>query len=301
MIDGTTPVVDQAGGERRLGRRAVLGGAASAAATGLASRLGAPASATAQSGKATFVLVPGQWTGAFVWHTVAPLLREAGHDVYPVTCTGLGDRVHLASPAIDLDTHITDVVNTIEYADLHDVVLVGHSYAGMIITGVAEKIPERLRLVIYLDADLPADGQNSYDVVPSEQAKAYLVEDITASVDMGTLGYRPVFPAIQEWLRGSINDPNEAEWFLSRLVPHPELSNLQRVTLGNPAAAALPRAYILCTADKDMEAEPQTDFLVLNAERVRSDPNWTVIEMNDTHMVNLNDPKGTAEVFMSLL
>lgn len=103
---------------RQVGRRRVLAGAAGAAATGLATHLGAPAHAKVEIEKATFVLVPGQWTGAFVWHTVTPILREAGHDVYPVTCTGLGDRVHLANPAIDLDTHITDVVNTIEYADL---------------------------------------------------------------------------------------------------------------------------------------------------------------------------------------
>jgi pimeloyl-ACP methyl ester carboxylesterase len=301
MIDGTTIGLDNAAGGQRIGRRAVLGGAASAAAAGLATRLGAPATATAQSGKATFVLVPGQWTGAFVWHTVSPLLRDAGHDVYPVTCTGLGDRVHLANPAIDLDTHITDVVNTIEYEDLHDVVLVGHSYAGMIITGVAERIPERLRLVVYLDADLPADGQNSYDIVPAELRNDFLIEDITAGIDMDLLGYRPVFPAIEEWLRGSIKDPAEADWFISRLVPHPELSNLQRVTLGNPASAELPRAYILCTGDKNMEADPQTDYLVLTAERLRSEPNWTVIEMNDTHMVNLNDPEGTVEVLLSLL
>lgn len=288
------------------GRRAILAGAAGMAAAGLASHLQATAAsqdatATSDNSRATFVLVPGQWTGAFVWHLVTPLLRAAGHDVYPVTCTGLGDRVHLANPAIDLDTHITDVVNTIEFEDLHDVVLVGHSYAGMIITGVAERIPERLRLLIYLDADLPTDGQNDYDVVPPEQAREFLVEDIMASVEMDTLGFRPVFPAIQEWLRGAINDPDEAEWFISRLVPHPELSNLQRIEIGNPAAAAVPRAFILCTGDKDMEADPQTDFVVLTAERLRADPNWTVIELDDTHMVNLNDPEGTVEAFLSLL
>lgn len=300
MDSGTTGTRMDADG-KRWGRRSVIGGAAAATAAGLAARMSSPATATAQDEPATFVLVPGQWTGAFVWHTVAPILRQAGHDVYPVTCSGLGDRVHLANPAIDLDTHITDVVNTIEFADLHDVVLVGHSYGGMIITGVAERIPERLRLLVYLDADVPLDGQNSYDLVSPEQAAAFLIEDITASVEMDTLGYRPVFPAVEEWVRSMMDDPAEAEWFISRLTPHPELSNLQRVNLGNPAAAAVPRAFILCTADKDMEADPQMDPLVLNAERYRSDPNWTVIEMDDNHVVNLNNPQGTADVLMSLL
>ena len=259
--------------------------------------------AAAQDAPATFVLVPGQWTGAFVWHTVAPLLRAAGHDVYAVTCTGLGDRVHLASPAIDLDTHITDVVNVLEYEDLHDVILVGHSFGGMIITGVAERVPERLAQLVYLDASVPADGQNNYDAdcISEEAKQEAIVADIAGGVEAGMPGFRPVFPAIVEWLRGAITDPAEADWFIAKLVPHPLLTNLQPVKLGNPAAAALPRAFILCTADKDLEAEPQTDPYVLTVERVRSDPNWRVIELDDNHMVNLNDPQATAEALLSLV
>jgi pimeloyl-ACP methyl ester carboxylesterase len=301
MTEGTTTVRTDANGERRLGRRAMLAGTTGLAVTGLVARLGTSRPVVAQEDPSTFVLVPGQWTGAFVWHTVAPLLREAGHDVYAITCTGLGDRVHLASPTIDLDTHITDVVNTIEFEDLHDIILVGHSYAGMIITGVAERVPERLRLVVYLDADVPTDGQNNYDVLVPEVRDREILADITGGVDAGMPGFRPVFPGVEEWLRGAITDPAEADWFIAKLVPHPELSNLQPVKLGNPAAAALPRAFILCTADKDLEADPQTDSLVLAAERARSDPNWTVIEMNDTHMVNLNNPAGTVEALVSLI
>jgi pimeloyl-ACP methyl ester carboxylesterase len=290
-------------------RRTVLAGAASAAAAGLTSNFSAPASAaqdataTSNDARATFVLVPGQWTGAFVWHRVTPLLRAAGHDVYEVTCTGLGDRVHLASPDIDLDTHITDVVNVIEFADLHDVVLVGHSYAGMIITGVAERVPERLRMLVYLDASVPSDGQNVYDFdfIDEETRREVIAADIAGSMEAGMPGFLPVFPEIGEWVRGMVTDPAEAEWFISRLVPHPLLSDQQPVKLGNPLAAALPRAYILCTADKDMEADPQMDPYVLHAERVRSDPLWRVIEMDNNHVVNLNDPQGTADVFMSLI
>lgn len=284
-------------------RAAVRLGAVSVAA--LAARTPATAAAqstpaTADGGRATFVLVPGQWTGAFVWQTVAPLLRAAGHDVYAVTCTGLGERVHLASPAIDLDTFVTDVVNVLEYEDLHDVILVGHSFAGMIITGVAEKSPERLAQVVYFDADVPKDGQNFYDVLTPEMRDAEILADVMGGVEADMLGFRPVMPGVVEWLRGSIADPAEADWFIARLVPHPELSNLQRVRVGNPAAA-LPKAFILCTADKDLMADPQTDSLVLAAERARSDPNWRVIEMDDTHMANLNDPQGTAEALLPLL
>jgi len=96
---------------------------------------------------ATFVLVHGGWAGGWVWKYVAPLLRAAGHEVYTPTLTGLGERVHLAHPDIDLALHIQDVVNVVLYEDLHDVVLVGWSLGGMMITGVAEKIPERLELL----------------------------------------------------------------------------------------------------------------------------------------------------------
>src|SRR5215210_1675622 len=100
---------------------------------------------------ATFVLVPGFWLGSWAWHPIDRRLRDQGHDVYPVTLTGLGERVHLASPQVDLDTHITDVVNLIEFEDLHDVVLLGHSYAGVVVTGAADRISERISQLVYLD------------------------------------------------------------------------------------------------------------------------------------------------------
>lgn len=297
------------GDERNLGRRSLLAGAASVAAASLAASLPAPtraaqdATPTSDSTRATFVLVPGQWTGAFVWHKVTPLLRAAGHEVYEVTCTGLGDRVHLASPTIDMDTHITDVVNVIEYADLHDVILVGHSYGGMIITGVAEQVPERLRILVYLDAQVPSDGQNSYDADFIDEGAKFeaIAADIAGGMAAGMPGFRPVFPEIGEWVRSMVTDPEEAEWFISRLVPHPLLSDQQPVMLGDPLAAALHRAFILCTADKDLEADPQMDPYVLHVERVRTDPLWHIIEMDDNHMVNLNNPEGTVAAFLSLL
>src|SRR5262245_56881843 len=100
----------------------------------------------------TFVLVPGFWLGAWVWDAVARELRSAGHEVHPVTLTGLGDRVHLATPEVDLETHATDIINVIEYAGLDEVVLVGHSGGGMPVSLVADRMPERLARVVYLDS-----------------------------------------------------------------------------------------------------------------------------------------------------
>jgi pimeloyl-ACP methyl ester carboxylesterase len=98
----------------------------------------------------TFVLIPGAWLGGWCWKYLTPLLREQGHEVYTPTLTGLGERTHLARPDTDLETHVRDVVNVLEYRNLEDVVLVGHSYAGLVVRGVAEQVPERLAHVVYL-------------------------------------------------------------------------------------------------------------------------------------------------------
>lgn len=117
---------------------------------------------------ATFVLVPGAWLGGWAWNDVAARLRAAGHDVYAVTLTGLGERVHLARPEVDLETHIADVVNTIRYNDLDEVYLAGHSYAGVVVTGVADRIPERLAKVIFVDSAPLADGMSMLSLFPPE-------------------------------------------------------------------------------------------------------------------------------------
>ena len=106
---------------------------------------------------ATFVLVHGGWAGGWQWREVASLLRAAGHDVFTPTLTGLGERVHLASPDVGLDTHIQDILMVLEYEELRDVILVGYSYSGMVITGVAERAPERLAHLVYLDAYVPRE------------------------------------------------------------------------------------------------------------------------------------------------
>ncbi len=125
--------------------------------TGCAS---APSSAAAGRSKNTYVIVHGAWGGGWTFKEVDDLLTAQGNKVYRPTLTGLGERSHLASPDIDLDTHITDITNVILWEDLHDVVLVGHSYGGMVITGVADRIPSRIKCLIYLDAFLPENGES---------------------------------------------------------------------------------------------------------------------------------------------
>src|SRR5438445_13579590 len=119
---------------------------------------------------ATIVLVHGAWGGASWERFVAPRLRAAGHLVFAPTLTGLGDRSHLSSPEVDLATHVQDVANVLFYEDLTDAILAGHSYGGMVVTGVAGRMPERLRRLVYLDAFVPEDGQSLFDLVGAERA-----------------------------------------------------------------------------------------------------------------------------------
>jgi pimeloyl-ACP methyl ester carboxylesterase len=121
---------------------------------------------------ATFVLVHGAWRGGWVWKRVRPPLARAGHDVFTPTLTGVADRSHLNAPSVDLETHIADVMNLIRWEELDDVVLCGHSYAGCVVTGVADRLPERIRALVYLDAFVPENGQSLHDGLPPEQRAA---------------------------------------------------------------------------------------------------------------------------------
>ena len=107
----------------------------------------------------TFVIVHGAWSGAHAWRWIRPLLRDAGHEVFTPSLTGLGERAHLASPEVDLDTHVRDVVGVLEFEDLRDVALVGHSYGGPVITGAADRVPGRVAEVVYLDAEVPGTAR----------------------------------------------------------------------------------------------------------------------------------------------
>lgn len=296
MTEGITTIRNDAASHRRLDRRAVLGGAAGMTAAGIVTRLGAPAPAAAQEEPATFVLVHGAYAGAWIWRDVIPLLRAAGHEVYATTATGMGDRVHLADPAIDLDVYITDIVNVLAYEDLHDVTLVGHSFGGFIISGVAEQVPERLARLVYLDAIVPEDGQSNYAFWGYNDEGIGL--EYREGVAAGWPGFEVVYPGVEDFLRAMTKDPADADWLISKFTPQPLAASSQPIQLGNPTAAELPRAYIFCTEEKGTADE---DPLTRIAERLRSDPAWSFQEIAANHMVLVNDPQATAEALLSLV
>jgi pimeloyl-ACP methyl ester carboxylesterase len=244
---------------------------------------------------ATFVLVHGSWAGSWIWKKVIPLLRAGGHDTYATTATGLGERAHLADPAIDLDLFVTDVVNVLVYEDLTDVTLVGWSFGGMIITGVAERVPERLAPLVYLDAAVPADGETGYD------AEGYGPEDVAADRTDAAAAGRPGFQVVDryaEWIRALTPDPADQAWLFARLVPQPLATCTQPLRIGNPAAAALPRAFVFCTEGEGDAPEGPT---ARNAARARSDPGWRYRELAENHLAPVTAPRATAEALLSLV
>lgn len=294
MRNRATPRGTHARGTQSLPRRHVLGGAAAAAAVGLAARLIATATA-AQEDKAPFVLVPGAWAGSWAWNKVIPLLQAAGHAVYAVTPTGMGDRVHLADPRIDLDDWVTDVFNVLEVEDLTDAILVGHSFGGFIISGVAAQVPERLSQVVYFDALIPEqDGDSGYDFwnYPNEA----IGNDYRLGLEAGWPGFEVVNPGVEEWLRNMIPNQDDADWYISRMVPQPIAVSTTPIHLGDPAS--LPHVFIYLTEDKGPAAEDDFTRIV---ERVRADPAWTVIDVAGNHMILVNDPQATADALLSLV
>ena len=175
---------------------------------------------------ATFVLVDGAWHGGWCWQRLTPLLRAAGHEVYTPTLTGLGERAHLLSPAIDLDTHAQDVLGMLECEQLWEVILVGHSYGGMVITAVAEQAAERLTHLVYLDAFVPQDGQCLLDFLPP-QARAQTLARARAEGE----GWR--LPAQQEQQPFGVTDPADADWLRGKLSAHPVKTFEQPIQLTN--------------------------------------------------------------------
>lgn len=191
---------------------------------------------------ATIVLVAGAQLGAWAWKRVTPRLRAAGHDVYPVTLTGLGDRAHLGTPETNFSTHVQDVVAAIETEDLTDVVLVGHSYSGSVVTAVSHRIPDRLAQLVYVDGVLPKDGRSLQDEAPQEYKD--LVESWLAA---GQWRMPLLSDDILSMYYGDHQlTPEDRAWMDRYSVGHPIATELETIHLDNPAAKSVARTYIRC-------------------------------------------------------
>ena len=232
---------------------------------------------------ATFVIVHGAFGGGWEWREVASLLRARGHDVYTPSLTGHGERVHLATPETGLETHIEDVVNVLRYDDLHRVVLAAQSYGGMVITGVADRVPERLAHLVYFNALVPEDGQPAFDLLPPALRQRFEEAARTAGD-----GWRIPAPAFED-------DPQIAAFARGRYVASPLRMFADPIRLGSPPDR-LPRTYVWCLEDQaGVSGIPE--IMRPFAERARRDPGWRFHQLTEIADAFIHAPQAVADLF----
>ena len=234
---------------------------------------------------ATYVLVHGGGHGGWCYQPVARIMRARGQEVYTPTLTGLGEREHLVSADVDLDLHITDVVKVLEFEDLRDVILVGHSYGGMVITGVADRATDRIGHIVYLDAANPENGQSLVDVAGPFMEAARVDGRVVNGVEL------VLFPGKDPMGFYGVTDPAQIEWMKSKLTPHPWKCFEQKLVLANETAMRkIPESHIVCT-----QTLPTRD---VEALKTRSEGRlWDV----DTgHDLMISEPAAVAELLLRL-
>lgn len=231
---------------------------------------------------ATYVLVHGAWGGAHTFRLVRPLLREAGHEVFTPSLTGIGERAHLASPQVDLSTHVLDVANALYFEDLQEVVLLGFSYGGMVVTGALEHVADRVRHLVYLDAFVPANGESLNDMNGNAPARG------------GLFGRSWLVPPLGR----AYEDPERADWEGARRTSHPAGCFDEPVRL-EKALEEFPftRTYVKATG----EARPDSNAAFwAAADRYRSHPAWSYREVDTNHLIPVNRPKELAAILLAL-
>jgi pimeloyl-ACP methyl ester carboxylesterase len=221
---------------------------------------------------ATFVVCHGAWSAGWAWKKMHPLLRGLGHELYVPTYTGLGERGHLASPHVDLETHVSDVLGTLHCEDLRGVILVGHSYGGMVATSVADRAADRLSHLVYLDAFVPRDGESLSDLRPGQPAHA------GGSADW-LIAPNPLPPDTRE---------EDAAWIMPRRFAHPRRCFEQKSRLTG-TVDGLPRTYIYCT-----RPAPGDGFRVF-ARRAQAE-GWHYLEIDSSHNPHITVPGSLARL-----
>jgi pimeloyl-ACP methyl ester carboxylesterase len=234
------------------------------------------------TGVKTFVLVHGGWHGGWCYRRVADRLTKAGHRVFTPTLTGVGERAHLMSASINLRTHVTDVVNVIKWEDLSDVVLLGHSYGGMVISEVVERVPEAISTLVYLDAFVPDNGMSLFDYAPPERRAVFAA----AAKASGGLSVPPIPSATF-----NVNEADRA-WVDAKCVPHPAATMTDKVSLTGIRDRVKKRVYIRAGA------YPQPAFQAWY-ERFKADPDWRAYELPCGHDIMVDLPDRLAEILLA--
>lgn len=232
---------------------------------------------------ATYVLVHGAWHGGWCWRHVAERLAAAGHRVFCPTLTGLGERAHLLTRAVNLSTHVQDVVALLEAEELERVVLVGHSYGGIVITGVAARAKARLKQLVYLDSAIVEDGASWASIglpeVVAERRKA--AQESSGGVSLPVPDAR-VFGLLQ---------PDQIAWVQRRLTPQPFGGYEETMRWGGPVGNGVPKVYVDCT-------DPAYAGLAPVKERYRGKPGWPFAEIRTGHDAMVSAPEETAQLLL---
>jgi pimeloyl-ACP methyl ester carboxylesterase len=240
---------------------------------------------------AAFLLVHGAWHGGWCWKKVVPLLRRSGAEVFAPTLSGLGERSHLIEQldpaAIDLDLHIQDIAQVIEYEDLEQVILVGHAYAGMVITGVAEVCPERLAHLVYVNGVVPANGESMVDQLVAVRGAEFAAW-VRSVIDSGE-AFLPSPTKAEIGRRWGISDPDDLEWMSAHVTPQPAAAMAGPVHTGNSEAAAIPRSFV---CGEEAGFQPVADRA--------QEAGWGVYHVNSGHDTMVTHPRELAEILLGI-
>jgi pimeloyl-ACP methyl ester carboxylesterase len=264
-----------------MNRRQVLTSAAAAALlTGFGPIL------KAQSAPHTFVLIAGAFSGGWIWNRVAQKLRSEGHVVYAPSNTGVAERSHLLSASITLDTFVRDIAGVIEVEELSDVVLVGHSFGGIPISGTAELVPSRIKQLVYLDALVVQPGKSAFDGLPAEvvAARRKAAQDTSGGLSL------PV-PPPASFADLGITQEADIAWLKRRFTPHPLGAYDTPLLVKNPIGNGLPRTYIACTSPLFGPANPSKAW-------VKRQPGWTWVEIPTGHLPMVTAPDLLAQILI---
>lgn len=237
-----------------------------------------------KNNKPHFLLVHGAWHGGWVWKEMADLLRYQGYSVSCPTQTGLGERKHLISSDITLEIFIEDIVNHIISEDLYNIILVGHSFAGSTISGVADKLKDRIKQLIYLDAVILLNGQSPFDIAPVE-----VVNERIALAEQSEGKLSVPSPKAEAF---GVFDVRKSLLLESKLTPHPLSTFKSKLVLKNKIGNGLPLSYIICT-------DPVYKSLESSREIVKK-MNWPIFELKSGHNAMFTHPKETLNLFMKI-
>ena len=233
-----------------------------------------------------FVLLHGAFHGGWCWAKVAAILRAAGHAVTTPTQTGVGERRHLMSPAITLDTFADDLVHHIEAEEGTDIVLVGHSFGGFAISAAADRIPRSIRHLVYLDARIPEPGRSAFDVQPAEISaeRRRLAQEFSQGLCV---------PPPPPEAFGVPADHPLHDWVRRRLTPHPMGSMTSPFSLRHPLGNGLPATYIACT-------DPIYASLETSRQMARARTDWGFYELATGHDAMVTAPRETADLLLAI-